>query len=340
MFHAIEFPCSYTKILCKLKLELISEVFNQGTEIALRHILVSQELNITMKHLERNKEVINIILAAPVFKESIIQYEFEVGGNIQLPCSYVAYPAVTLVKWSTDSECGLKDDMIRPILNPDLMIYNATTCNSGNYQCCVKNSIILTISPVCGNNILVGYRPIVIVITEPIVAEYQTRHTIECSVEAFPNISSVEWNITTEAGTKIFSSDENNLGKYFGFSVTSPSLDILMADFTDTGRYICTAENIFGKSSSTIVDIQVYGISLTVSSTYYTVVYGNDVELKCNITGRPDITKVTWSMQKGTGEHQINMANILKYNGSTLSEPSLTIYNLIFEDDGIYFCGA
>ncbi|CAC5400551.1 HMCN [Mytilus coruscus] len=138
-------------------------------------------------------------------------------------------------------------------------------------------------------------RPIVIIITEPIVAEYQTRHTIECSVEAFPNISSVEWNITTEAGTKIFSSDENNLGKYFGSSVTSPSLDILMADFTDTGRYICTAENIFGKTSSTVVYIQVYGISLTVSSTYFTVVYGNDVELKCNITGRPDITKVTWN---------------------------------------------
>lgn len=96
-------------------------------------------------------------------------------------------------------------------------------------------------------------------ITDRIIAIYQTRHTLECSVQAFPDITTVEWNITTETVTKIFPSEGNNIEKYFGSSKTSPSLDILVADFTDTGRYICTAENIFGKTSSTVVDVRVYG---------------------------------------------------------------------------------
>lgn len=79
---------------------------------------------------------------------------------------------------------------------------------------------------------------------------------------------------------------------------------------------------------------------MTVSSSHYTIVYGNDVKLDCSIIGMPDITKVTWSMQNETEANQINMTNILKYNGSTLSSPSLTIYKVTFEDDGVYYCQA
>ncbi|XP_052087167.1 mucin-3A-like [Mytilus californianus] len=238
------------------------------------------------------------------------------------------------VSHTTSLECDLTGSQnVMSLLDPKLVISNAQISDAGDYKCCVTN----TDSKQCGNDILVGYKPNVAVITDPIEALYLTQHTIKCTVKAFPDITAVEWNITTETGTKIFSSDVNNLEKYFGFSETFLSLDIL--DFTDTGQYICTAENIFGKTSSTVV-IQVYGISLTVSSTNYKIVYGDDVELECNITGRPDITKVTWSMQKETEEHQIDMTNILKYNGSTLSEPSLMIYNVTFEDDGIYFCEA
>ncbi|XP_052087871.1 uncharacterized protein LOC127724909 [Mytilus californianus] len=45
-------------------------------------------------------------------------------------------------------------------------------------------------------------------------------------------------------------------------------------------------------------------------------------------------------MQKETEAHQIDVTNILKYNGATLSVPSLTIFNVTIEDDGIYFCEA
>lgn len=79
---------------------------------------------------------------------------------------------------------------------------------------------------------------------------------------------------------------------------------------------------------------------MTVSSSHYTVVNGNDVKLDCSIIGMPDITKVTWRKQNETEAHQIDMTNILKYNGSTLSEPSLTIYKVSFKDDGVYYCQA
>ncbi|XP_076077012.1 uncharacterized protein LOC143047692 [Mytilus galloprovincialis] len=118
--------------------------------------------------------------AAPVFKESISEYEFEVGGDIQLPCSYEAFPLATDVKWIKDSNtitnCVLTDSSVVQaasmdstrcqsvisVLNPYLVISNAQNSDSGIYKCCVTN----TISEQCGNDIIVGYPSLITTTTQ------------------------------------------------------------------------------------------------------------------------------------------------------------------------------
>lgn len=120
-----------------------------------------------------------IFLAAPVFKESISEYEFEVGGDIQLPCSYEAFPLATDVKWMKDSNtitnCVLTDSSVVQaasmdstrcqsvisVLNPYLVISNAQNSDSGIYKCCVTN----TISEQCGNDIIVGCKYDIFIVT-------------------------------------------------------------------------------------------------------------------------------------------------------------------------------
>jgi hypothetical protein len=66
---------------------------------------------------------------------------------------------------------------------------------------------------------------------------------------------------------------------------------------------------------------------------------GKTIRLECSHVSNPEPIRSFWK-KNGVDitMHEINsVAN--KYNGSTLSEPSLTIFNTDLSDSGIYECG-
>lgn len=71
----------------------------------------------------------------------------------------------------------------------------------------------------------------------------------------------------------------------------------------------------------------------------YDVIYGESVELNCTVTYAPDLLNVTW-MRATTPVSVVDMSNTAKYSGSTISNPHLTIHNLVTADADDYYCKA
>lgn len=69
--------------------------------------------------------------------------------------------------------------------------------------------------------------------------------------------------------------------------------------------------------------------------TSYNIPHGNDVTLWCLLSGVPNVTDVSWSLNSNT-----LAIDDIKYGGSTASFPSLTISNTDPKDTGTYTCYA
>jgi hypothetical protein len=72
----------------------------------------------------------------------------------------------------------------------------------------------------------------------------------------------------------------------------------------------------------------------------YKVDYSNIVTLECIVSGTPAATRVYWEFEKDGVTTEIDMSNSVKYTGSTVGTPSLTINNAVLEDEGVYKCFA
>ena len=78
------------------------------------------------------------------------------------------------------------------------------------------------------------------------------------------------------------------------------------------------------------------------SKTTDDVIYGSSITLSCTIVSQiPAATNVYWQVTNNGQTTQIVVASSGgKYSGSTLTNPSLTIYNAVFSDGGLYRCFA
>lgn len=80
-------------------------------------------------------------------------------------------------------------------------------------------------------------------------------------------------------------------------------------------------------------------LSVSTYNSKYTVFSGETVTLGCKIDGSPSAIVVYWTKTRGNVVDKI-LTNNTKYSGSAVNTPSLTIYNVDQEDDGIYICYA
>lgn len=93
------------------------------------------------------------------------------------------------------------------------------------------------------------------------------------------------------------------------------------------------------------VFIIIYFISdipvVTATPLAYSVNVGSSVTLKCSVLADPLHTSVTWKKLIGGTASNIPVTNSGgKYSGATVSDPSLTINNAVFSDQGTYVCYA
>lgn len=69
-----------------------------------------------------------------------------------------------------------------------------------------------------------------------------------------------------------------------------------------------------------------------------TTTLGNNATISCYVLG--DCTGIIWEFQHNGVTYIVNTSDSSKYNGGTVSTPSLTIYNFAVSDIGSYRCLA
>lgn len=79
-------------------------------------------------------------------------------------------------------------------------------------------------------------------------------------------------------------------------------------------------------------------VAISIPESSYTITYGSSITLDCIITSIPELQNVSWKMETNGIFSDIDITNTLKYQGSTILNPALTILDTHFEDQGNYYC--
>lgn len=76
---------------------------------------------------------------------------------------------------------------------------------------------------------------------------------------------------------------------------------------------------------------------ISIGSDQYTVQFGDNVTLLCDMTGVPAVTGVLW-LRNDSGHVEIINTSLINYSGASVSKPSLTILMVRITDEGWYIC--
>ncbi|XP_052080328.1 hemicentin-1-like isoform X4 [Mytilus californianus] len=180
--------------------------------------------------------------------------------------------------------------------------------------------------------------PIVTVTHNAYNRTYGYNVTLECMIDSYPNHTNVYWQHIYNETVLNITSDSPGV---YGSTVTDPSLTILQVTLEGSGQYICFAVNVVGTGKSEPTTLAVFGDIpiVTIENAVYNRTYGNNVTLKCMIDSSPYHTHVYW-------QHIFNetVSNITSDSpgvyGSTVTDPSLTLLQVSWNESGQYICFA
>ncbi|VDH91359.1 Hypothetical predicted protein, partial [Mytilus galloprovincialis] len=273
-------------------------------------------------------------------------YNVNFGSTAVLVCSVIANPTHIDVYWrkikngvTTDINVANSNNKYSgsTVSNPSLQINNADLNDEAYYVCFASNSVGSGQSSQTFLDVI-GDIPVVIISSNIYSVLLGGTVTLQCTVSSNPAHTSVTWQriingvltTVTVGGSRII-----------GSTVNSPSITISNAVSGDEGNYICTATNVVGTASSrqTFLDVTGGIPTVTVGQSQYTANYGQTVTMICTIQANPMVTSVYWRKFVNGNATSINMNN-LRYTGSTLGSPSLTIAALGISDKGHYECSA
>ncbi|XP_060068235.1 hemicentin-1-like [Ylistrum balloti] len=289
---------------------------------------------------------LNVVGSLPVVTVAQTSYTVTTGGTITLVCTVSATPAATTVSWrrliggvSTAINVGGNKYSGVSLSDPSLTISNSQSSDEGFYICQATNVVgtgessttYLTVS---------GSIPVVTIPQNTYNVLTGGSVVIDCAISAIPTHTSVTWNRVSSGGvTSVIQIDGVN---YSGGTVNSPSLSVNNADNSDIGFYVCTATNSIGTGTSNQAYLSVTGAppTATVAQTSYSIVTGASITLQCSVFGTPAVTSVSWTRTYTNGVSSTISVAGQKYSGSTVSNPSLTIFNADSNDQASYICTA
>ncbi|XP_069133471.1 serine-rich adhesin for platelets-like isoform X3 [Argopecten irradians] len=271
-------------------------------------------------------------------------YSTNTGNSITLGCTVSANPAHTSVSWQRNVGSGTEtltiDDVNysgSTVNSPSLTVLNADTSDTGTYTCFATNSVGTGQSSATTLTVT-GNIPTVTISQNAYNTNSGNTITLECTVSANPAHTSVFWQRNVGSGTESITIDSVN---YSGSTVNSPSLTVINADTSDTGTYTCFATNSVGTGQSTSTTLTVTGNvpTVTIAQSAYITNTGSTISLECTVSANPAHSTVFWQRNIGTGTESINIDDV-KYSGSTVNSPSLTVINADTSDTGTYTCFA
>ncbi|GFR66575.1 hemicentin-1 [Elysia marginata] len=268
------------------------------------------------------------------------------GGTVVLTCIVDSNPDITSFYWSRVGQ-GRISSASNPtkygggtITDQSLLIFGATSADSGQYFCSASNRIGSIDSSIVSISVT-NVPTVTISQTSVTVSEGSAQYVLTCSVTATPAATDIYWNKggSGRLDTENSGTTNQGLSKLSGGTVDNPSLVIRSVDRGDAGAYTCVARNSIGTGFSPTVTLTVtYRPTLTVSTTNILIEAGSSTLLACGVSAVPSLTSLYWTKD---GVRIDPSQNPSKYNGGTRSVPSLTIFNAdVTSDPGSYTCVA
>ncbi|XP_021370011.1 hemicentin-1-like [Mizuhopecten yessoensis] len=283
--------------------------------------------------------------SVPTVTAATTAYSSSTGSTIELSCSVSGSPAVTSVFWQKLNTNNVYTTLSidgtnyggSTTSNPNLLIYNTNSGDSGSYLCKATNSLGTSQSAAITVSVS-GNVPSVSISQSSYTTTSGSTVTLICSVSGSPAVTNVFWQRNINGVTSTITIDNS---KYGGSTTSSPSLVIYSAASSDNGLYRCFATNSVGTGQSAQTTFTVTGSvpTVSVSQTSYSVSSGTTVTLACSISANPVYSTVYWQRNIGSGTQTITIDNI-NFSGSTVSSPSLTVISASSSDSGSYRCFA
>ncbi|XP_060078232.1 hemicentin-1-like, partial [Ylistrum balloti] len=282
--------------------------------------------------------------ALPTVTVSQSTYSAITGESVTINCQVSGTPTVTSVAWKRTIN-GVTSTLTMDGTNynggtvgsPSLIISNVDSGDTASYFCSATNAVGTTTSNAIFLTVT-GNTPVVSVNQDSYSATTGNTVTLHCSVFAVPAASTVQWERTINGVT---SSININGVDYGGSSVSTPSLEIYSVATSDSGSYRCKATNAVGTGQSVLITLSVTGAipTVTIGQSSYSVTTGATATLSCTISGIPASTAVTWQKTRNSVTSTITIDGG-KYDGGSITTPSLIINNADSNDDGSYVCQA
>ncbi|KAJ8316396.1 hypothetical protein KUTeg_006410 [Tegillarca granosa] len=255
------------------------------------------------------------------------QYSGQVGGEVTLNCNVNSPTTNYAVSWFKDGlniniagnpgkyEGGL-------ISSPWLKIKSLTTSDTGVYYCRVTvNGQTSANSANINLQVTQSNPPSITVSTAPYIVNSGNSVRLTCTVNEA--VSQVYW---TKVGTGLRLTASP-------VSSTSWYVDLNQVTTSNAGSYVCNAvSSVSGLTGSSSAVSMVVIDSV---QTQYSEKTGDNVTLMCNVNSPTNDYSVSWYKD---GQSINIVGNPGKYEGGTVSSPSLKIKSLTTSDAGVYFC--
>ncbi|XP_071150591.1 hemicentin-1-like [Mytilus edulis] len=262
----------------------------------------------------------------------------ESGISVSVQPSYYEYGHVTLSNHSVTipEKDGFKMDHFL------LEIRSLTFRDDGWYICSATNQFSLGSSPYLDLKII-GDIPYVHLEPGPFNATRGSNITLKCNITSVPTHFNVYWESVSNGVTTTW-----HLGETYGESdqgeTHSESVALLVLDnasSSDSGQYICFAENVLGTGKSKPVNVTIYGDQnhpeVNIKSNQYVVKYGSPLTIASSVrtTELNSVSEVYWQFNNNGVITKISEETD-GINGSTIQIPSLTILNVTSSESGTY----
>ncbi|VDI02517.1 hemicentin, partial [Mytilus galloprovincialis] len=277
------------------------------------------------------------------------QYSAIHRQTITMICTVQANPMETSVNWIkivNGNATIVNMNNVRysgsTVISPSLTIAALDLSDQGHYQCSAENHVGTGYSQQTYLDVI-GDVPFLQVLSTTYSVLFGGTIDLGCKVNANPSATNVYWQKLLNGVLITIDMSTNNLNKYSGSTVQSPSLTIISTTEADQGNYVCSATNSAGTGSSSQTFLNVVGNLPTVSiprSTYSGNV-SSQITIPCTVSAKPTETNIYWTVAVGNNAEQtISMTNTQKYQGSSVNSPSLIILSTTQSDSGVYRCHA
>uniref|UniRef100_A0A3B3WY61 Neural cell adhesion molecule 1a n=1 Tax=Poecilia mexicana TaxID=48701 RepID=A0A3B3WY61_9TELE len=273
------------------------------------------------------KVIVNVLPTIRA-RKSEVNATADVGESALLACDADGFPEPT-VTWANNIVLETGDKYSLNEDGSELVIKEVRKVDEGDYTCIAKNKAGEKTEEVSLN---VFVLPNITYFNNQTASEFDDEVTLTCEASGDPT-PTISWRF----GNRVFTEGEQSLDRnvVVRSHARVSSLTLKDVQFTDAGRYLCTASNSIGEDNQQLFLEVRYSpkiMGLVVAHTWE----GNPANISCEVAANPRAS-VVW-FRDGIELPTANSTNIKIFNTPTISILEITPESQ--NDFGSYNCTA